>query len=160
MKRNLFWQVYKNLEKELLEITNIIYFNDDQLSVYSLKIAEMIMRAAMEIESIAKELYEQTGGEMNLPDVNGKKRDLYFDTDCLKHIESLWKLSKKEVFVVSPHFYFEKDENRVLTPLAKAYKMRKSGADWKRAYNAIKHYRSKSMQQASIKHLIRIMAAL
>jgi hypothetical protein len=160
VKSNLYWQVYKNLEKEVLEISNYIYFSDDQLGVYSLKNAELIIRAAIEVEGIAKSLYEQNGGNMNLVDNTGKNRDLYFDTDCLNYLESSWKLNKKKVFVTSPYFYFDKDENKILTPLYKANKRGTSGVDWKQAYQAIKHNRTDNINKANIKHLIRIMAAL
>ena len=40
MNNNLYWAVYKNLEREVLELANIIHFDDDQLKVYSIKISE------------------------------------------------------------------------------------------------------------------------
>ena len=59
---NLYWSVYKNLEKEFLELTNFIHFSDDQLKVYSMHIADLIVRCSIEIESISKELYFELGG--------------------------------------------------------------------------------------------------
>jgi hypothetical protein len=160
MKNNLFWQVYKNLEKEVLEIANFIYFSDDQLCVYSLKSAEIIMRAAIEIESIAKALYEQNCGNMNPVDDDDKIRDLYFDTDCLNFLELKWKLSKKKVYVTSPYFYFNIDDNKILKPLYKANKRGTSGSDWKQTYQAIKHNRAINIKKANVKILVRVMAAL
>jgi len=159
-KSNLYWQIYKNLEKEVLETSSFTYFSDDQLDTYSLKNIELIMRAAVEIESIAKSLYEQNGGIMNPVDDNGRSRDLYFDTDCLNFLELNWKLSKKKIFVTSPYFNFDKVENKILTPLNKANKRGTSGADWKQAYQAIKHNRLDNIKKANIKNLVRIMATL
>jgi len=158
MQVNLFWKAYKNLEKDVLDVTNYIHFTDCHKDVYSLRIAELIVRAAIEIESISKELYEQLDGDMHLKDVDGNKREPFFDTECLKHIDKHWKLSKKKVYAISHHLFFLKDENRILRPLREAHK--RKGVNWNRAYQAIKHNRSKEIKEASIKHLIRIMAAL
>ena len=77
-KLNLFWPVYKNLEKEFLNIADYIHFSDDQTDVYSMHIADLIVRCSIEIEAISKELYTQIVGETS--PIN---KDLYFDTDCL-----------------------------------------------------------------------------
>lgn len=94
------------------------------------------------------------------PKANNQRRDLYFDTDCLDLFEQKWILSKKQVLVSASILYFEKEENRVLTPLKKANKRGASGSDWKQAYQAVKHDRSKNLSCATIKHLIRAIAAL
>ncbi|MDR0971634.1 MAG: hypothetical protein LBM25_04535 [Bacteroidales bacterium] len=159
-ENNLYWSIYKNLEKEVIELSNHIYFSDDQLDVYSIKIAELIIRCSIEIESIVKELYEQNGGDMNPVDENGQKRDLYFDTDCMDYIENKWKLSKKKVFVSATTFYFKEKENLELTPLYKANKRGTSGSKWKQAYQSIKHNRANNISKGNIKNLIGSMAAL
>ena len=159
-KINIYWPVFKNLEKEVLALADTIHFCDEQLNVYSVKIAELLFRCAVEIESISKELYEQNGGNVCPVDSKEQSRDLYFDTDCLNYLEQKWVLSKKQVLVSAPTMYFEKDENKILTPLKKANKRGESGSDWKQAYQAVKHERGKSLNRANIKHLIRAMAAL
>lgn len=151
---NLYWSVYKNLEKELLVLSNQIHFDDHQLAVYSVKISELLIRCSVEIESIAKDLFLANGG--TLP----AERDLYFDTDCLDLLENLWSLSKKQVLVVAQNFYFADGDNQVLTPLKKANKRGTSGSDWKRAYQAVKHNRTHGLAKGNLKHLIRAMAAL
>ena len=57
MEFNNYWPVYKNLEEETLELTKYIQFTDDQLSVYSMHIADLLVRCAMEIEALSKELF-------------------------------------------------------------------------------------------------------
>jgi hypothetical protein len=48
MKRNLYWPVYKNLEKEIIELTYEITFDDNLIDkVYSVEIAELITRASI-----------------------------------------------------------------------------------------------------------------
>lgn len=98
-KPNLFWPIYKNLEKEIIRLADTIHFSDDQLNVYSIHIADLLVRCAIEIESISKELYFIAGGEITPSDKLGNPRDLYFDTDCIELLDSKWKLSKKEIII-------------------------------------------------------------
>lgn len=150
--------MYKNLESELLELSNYIHFSDDQESVYSPHISDLLIRTASEIEAIAKELYQRTGGNMNPDDGNGNTRTLYFDSDCIQHLDLQWKITKKAVNVVSPVFYFIKPENLVFLPLKNCNKQ--GSGRWKKAYQAVKHDRVKEMQAGNIGNLIRAMAAL
>ena len=60
---NMYWPVYKHLEKETLELAHYIHFDDRQLGVYSFYIADLLVRCAIEIEAISKEMYWQNGGE-------------------------------------------------------------------------------------------------
>lgn len=154
MNNNLYWNVYKSLERELLALAEIIHIDDGQLDVYSMKIADLLIRTSVEIESISKELYFREGGTK--PD----DKDLYFDTDCLALLESKWSLSKKVVMISSPIFYLKEDDNIYLTPLHKAYKRGSSSSDWQKAYQAVKHNRAKSINKGNIKHFIRSLAAL
>ena len=154
MGNNLYWNVYKSLERELLSLAEIIHIDDSQLDVYSMKIADLLIRTTVEIESISKELYFREGGTK--PD----DKDLYFDTDCLALLESKWSLSKKVVMVSSPILYLEGNDNIYLTPLHKAYKRGTSSSDWQKAYQAVKHNRAKSLKKGNLKHFIRSLGAL
>jgi len=151
---NLYWSVFRNLEKELITLSNQIHFDDKQLDVYSVKISELLIRSVVEIESIAKDLYLTNGGT-----IPGDS-DLYFDTDCLELLENKWSLSTKQVVVSAQNFYFANEDNQILTPLNKANKRGTSGSDWKKAYQAVKHNRTFSLSKGNLKHLIRAMAAL
>lgn len=154
MKNNLYWNVYKSLERELLAIAEIIHIDDCQLNVYSMKIADLLIRTSIEIESISKELYFREGGTK--PD----DKDLYFDTDCLALLELKWNLSKKVVMISSPMLYLEEDDNLYLTPLHKAHKRGTSSSDWQKAYQAVKHNRTRSLNKGNLKHFIRSLGAL
>ena len=154
MKNNLYWNVYKSLERELLALAEIIHIDDKQFDVYSMKIADLLIRTSVEIESISKELYFREGG------TKSDNKDLYFDTDCLALLESKWCLSNKVVMVSSPILYLEQNENLYLTPLHKAYKRGTSSSDWQKAYQAVKHNRGKSLHKGTLKHFIRSLGAL
>lgn len=152
MSHNLYWAIYQNLEEELIELSNNIHVDDNQLKVYSMKIAEMLIRVVVEVESIAKELYFQNGGDK--PDDN----QLFFDTDCLSYLNEKWILSKKKIQVVFGQFYFDIDENKILTPLEKAHLRGKE--KWIKAYQGIKHNRRNSLKNANLKNLIPALAGL
>jgi hypothetical protein len=64
------------------------------------------------------------------------------------------------VLVSATNFYFRIEENNILYPLNKAYKRGASGADWKKAYQAVKHERVRNLDKGNIKHLIRSLGAL
>lgn len=150
----LYWQVYLNLERELLGLADTIFINDEQQDVYSMRIADLLIRTVIEIEALAKELYLTNGGAV-VPD-----EEMYFDTVCMAHLDGLWNLDKKVVQVVSPSIYFEKEENKELCPLHKASKRGTSSADWNKAYQAVKHNRVKELSKGSLKNLIHGLAAL
>jgi hypothetical protein len=154
MSYNPYWSVYKNLERELLDLSNLIHIDDDQLKIYSTKISELLIRTVVEIESISKKLYFLNGGTK--PDDN----ELFFDTDCLALLENKWQLSKKQLLISAPNFYLNLDENNILTPLKKADKRGKSSSDWQKAYQAIKHNRVTALTEGNLKHLIRAMGSL
>ncbi|MGV7095266.1 hypothetical protein [Desulfovibrio sp. QI0434] len=159
-KQNLFWPIYKNIERETLAIADYIHFSDDQSKVYSIRIADLIIRCAVEIESISKFLYTSNGGNQNVIDSNGNRRELYFDTDCIDFLNNLWKLSVKEIQICAKNFYFTKESNLTLTPLHKANKRGDSGSSWKKAYQSIKHNRVKCIREATIKNLLNALGAL
>lgn len=155
---NMFWIIYKNLEKELLTLANNVHFCDTQDSVYSVHISDLLIRASVEIEAISKELYKTAGGNMTPLDDQGNERDLFFDSDCIQYLDLNWHITKKCVNVVAPNFYFAKKENLILRPLKNCNK-RGSGR-WKKAYQAVKHNRIESLSAGNIANLIRAMAAL
>ena len=59
---NFYWPIFKNLENEFSKLMYDIHIDDEQLNVYSSKISDLILRSAIEIESISKELYYSNGG--------------------------------------------------------------------------------------------------
>lgn len=157
---DLFWPVHKNIEQETVIFSKYIHFSSEQKTVYSMSIADLIVRCAVEIEAISKKIYEFLGGEMEPTDINGEKRDLYFNTDCLALIESKYLISKKEVIISASTFYFE-EEDRIISPLYKSYKRGTSGSKWKQAYQALKHDRYGSLKKwATVENLVNALGAL
>lgn len=147
-----FWNAYKRLEREVLELAEFIHISDDQLGVYSLKIGDLLVRAAIEAETLVKLLYYENGG------TKPSGKDLYFDTDCFKLLEDKWSLSKKVIFISAPSFFLK--ENRILRPLQKAYKRGSSSSKWQIAYQAVKHDRVNNQRSGNIGNLLLALGAL
>lgn len=155
-KTNLFWQVYLNLENEVLELSKYIFFTDDskhQLETYSTHIADLLVRVCVEIEAISKELYFDNGGTKT----RGSK-DIYFDEDCIALLNQLWELDTKTVKVVASTFNLIKDDNKVMTPLKNMHK--RSRTYWAKAYQAVKHDRYNSLHYGNVKALLQAMGSL
>lgn len=153
--QNIYWAIYKNLEKELISLTNVIHFDDEQLSCYSSKFIDLLIRICIEIESISKQLYLSNQG---IPFSN--ENEMYFDTVCLNYLENIFHLSSKTIFICNSNVYFQKSENLELKPLHKADKRGTSGADWKKAYQSIKHNRNANYKKGNMKNTIRALGAL
>lgn len=149
---NLYMPVYKRLENEVIFLTSNILFDDNQLNVYSLAIGDIIVRCAVEIEAISKELYVRLGGL-------GNAKDLYFDTDCIQLLVDKWNIDEKKIQITNPNMYFSPAKS-LLTPLHKANKRGSSGSKWKQAYQAIKHDRTHSIKQATINNMLQALGAL
>jgi len=149
---NIYWPVYKSLEHQFSELMSNIHIDDNQLSVYSLKISELILRAAVEIESISKDLYSLNQGT--------KTSHIKYDEVCIKHLNQLWNLEKKVIIVSSPNCF---QTDRLIYPFIKnefRTGVQKMTFGWNNAYQNIKHDRANSLKFGNIKYLFDIMAAL
>ena len=159
MLMNLFLPVYKRIEEDVLKVADVVFFDDDQLNTYSLTIGDLIVRCVIEVEAISKELYLRLGGDEEPIDNGGNKRDLYFDTDCIKLLVDKWKVDKKKLQITNANMYFSSDKS-VITPLHKAHKRGTSSSKWQQAYQAVKHYRTKSIKRATVNNLLNALGAL
>ena len=157
---NLYWSIYENLEAEVLRLADDIFFDDKQLKVYSVTIGNLIVRCAIEIESLAKELYCGLGGApATFKSRKGKKRYLSFDTKCLDLLIKTWKIDQKKIQIVSSKMSFAKN-NSVLAPLVDSNKYGDEGSPWKRAYQEFKHNRAQGMETATVENLLGALGAL
>jgi hypothetical protein len=156
---NLFLPVYKRIEEDVVKLTETIFFDDKQLTVYSLAIGDLLIRCVIEVEAISKELYLRLGGVEKPLDDDGNERDLYFDTDCINLLVDTWGIDKKKLQITNPNMYFSQ-EKAVLTPLHKSHKRGTSSSQWQQAYQAVKHYRTRSVKKATIENLLNALGAL
>jgi hypothetical protein len=143
---NLFWSVYTNLEKEVLYLADLVHFDDKQLSVYSVRIADLLIRCNVEAESLIKELYRCENGD-TLDKIGAMLVSLNDD----------WTLSKKQVSVASANMHFS-SFNTTFCPYG--YKPKKEN-DFYHAYNAVKHDRAENFAKyATLHYLLRALGAL
>jgi hypothetical protein len=169
---NLFWSVYKNLEREFIALSDIVYICDEdkcdnegvlisreQLSVYSVKIAELLIRTQVEIEAICCSLYKRDIS-IELPkhtDKDGNKKEEVAVGKVVTAVGDLFSLDSKLVNVVGTTVYLTKKENRTFAPIG--YKSKKEG-DYYSAAKAVQHGRHDNLHKASIGILIRALAGL
>lgn len=151
MSARLHWNTYKGLEREFLSLADNVHINDKQLSVFSLKTAELLLRTASEIESISKDLYSAVSG---MP----TSRETYFDSDCIKYLNDKWHIEKRVVYVNCQQVYLDNVENTILTPLKKASVQ--GACDWKKAYQAVKHDGRVCLEKGNIKNFLKSLGAL
>lgn len=149
---NIFWPVYKNLESEFSKLMYHIHIDDFQKNVYSSKIADILLRSVVEIESISKDLYVANGGI--------KTSYIRYDEDAIKFLNKKWLLDKKTVLISSTNCFFT---NKEILPFVKnETRTGKSNKtySWNNSYQNIKHDRAKNLKYGNIKYLFDSMAAL
>ena len=127
--KNSFWPEYKNLEKQVIDLTNHVCFCDEQVNVFSRENSNLILQIGSEIESISKELhrryYDESKKKFKLEVDKLKKHTrnpnkLQFDYDCLADLDTMWLLRKKEICVTGVNFYF-RNELSSCAPLEGVY---------------------------------------
>lgn len=146
MSEQIYFPIYERIEKEVLELSSAIYFSDDQVGVYSIYIADLIVRCSVELESIAKDIYKKE--TKTKPESPG---------ECFIWMEKHWEISKKGISIDSPYFHFKENFFPMLCPFDY---QNKSADDYYSQYNAIKHNRAKNLYKANIYTLIRVLGAL
>lgn len=144
---NLYFPVYRNIENEVIELSKGIYFSDEQLKVYSIKISELLSRCLTEIESLYKDLYRRLHDNHSPKNIG----------DAWRLLEQEWNLSTKQLAVTSDNFFFDKSFQPYVTPFEYT---NGSANDFYSAYNAIKHDRAKNLPKANLNALIRALGAL
>lgn len=154
----IYWSTYKNIESEVQKLADSIHVNDTQISVYSYRIGDLIVRTLVEVESISKDLYYQNEVKKLL---RGDRKE-HFDSKCLKFLDERWKLSKKEISITGSDFFFRDNGiNKTITPFhVKTWNFGEEKNEWLSAYQAIKHDKRKSLEVSTFKNLLHALGAL
>ncbi|WP_186422587.1 hypothetical protein [Lacrimispora celerecrescens] len=149
MSQNLFFPIYQQLEKELMELSRFITFDHRQLVVYSTKIADMLLRTVSEIENISKELCKKE--KIKFYDSKKHIRNVVYFNDYFLKLEECYGLSSRLV-----NFIFENCNENIfdikLSPFRKDLVIKVKGKEketwsWYNAYNKIKHDRIKILNK-------------
>ncbi|WP_276889742.1 hypothetical protein [Faecalibaculum rodentium] len=130
MNSELFWLRYLNFEEKVVKLTEYIAFNDEQKTVYSPYIADLIIQIGVEIEALSKEVFRKYGGQWD--------SDSYpqFDKDCLSYLEQSLSISKKIVNIANPLIEFSSSK---LYPFKGFNYTGARAKNWKKAYMALRH---------------------
>lgn len=90
----------------------------------------------------------------------------YFDNHCLSYLIAKWGLNNRKIDIVSIHMEFSAGINYDIFPFSNSElndrysKVTKNPGGWLKAYQEIKHYRSKSQKFGSIYHMMKALGAL
>lgn len=150
--------------------------DDNQLSVYSLEMADLICNIFASIEGLSKDIYKylsnkETGiqpliehEEQRINSIKGTKAELRepkFDEDALKSLDLIWDLSSKKIEVSSDLIFFTK-ELSLIKPLNKIICCNDCCNDrsLNDAYQSIKHNRIANIKKATVKNVIEALGAL
>lgn len=152
-KERLFFQIYQSLEKELLEMTDYIHFSENNLDVYSVKLANFILRANVECESLLKELYKKTKHFNSLSEAKQSKA---LENSTYREVNAVYKLDKKKIYIASEIFYFQEKYSEPFIPFV--YKKNKK--DPIQIYNAIKHDKVNNLEKADLETAINMLGTL
>lgn len=158
-KSNMFWTVYKKMEKDVIDLSYYIHFSDEeredkdkhkhnQIWTYSNRIADLLIAISTQIESLFFELYK-----------NEFKDSTANIGAAISKIDEKWNLSAKQVKIISKNMYFS-DVNgfgNYFSPMG--YKSHDEN-DYYGAYCAVKHNRINTLYKANINVQIRALASL
>lgn len=162
MAQNLFKPVYNRLEQEFKELSYCIAFDKKNLSVFSIKIADMILRTVSECENIARAICQKEG--IKFLDKKRQTRKVIYFYEYIDELDKIFGLSK---WLVS--FKFENSSEDIFisksTPFRKDIKTKNGKKEiddwcWYDAYNSIKHNRNKYFKKANLENLIYGLEAL
>lgn len=162
MQQNLFHPVYERLEQEFKELSYSIAFDKKNLSVFSIKIADLILRTVSECENVARAICQKE--KIKFKDKSGKIRKLIYFYEYIEELEKIFGLNK---WLVNFNYTNSSVDifNLKNTPFKKNKKTKIGKKDfenwsWYDAYNSIKHNRVKYFKKANLENLILALEAL
>lgn len=151
---DIFWSSYKSLESEVEKVFRYIHIEDSQLDVYSMKLCELMLRIAVEIESISKNVY------LGIEEIKEKETDNRNYEDLIKEINKKYKIDKKVVLLTSPDCFLS---NREFSPFEKNTERtgkKRMTYCWNNAYQNVKHDRVKHQSSGTIGNVLFGLSAL
>lgn len=107
--QNAYWVGYRKLEQRVIELSNSIYFDDTQMSVYSNEIADLILSVVAKIESITKDYYETHIYPFNFDKNNKEYSDSFFYKQKVEITKKRkWEYLEKLNLVIKETFLSDK----------------------------------------------------
>jgi hypothetical protein len=141
--KSMLCRSYKILESDLKKVFEYIEPSDDNLSTYSHRTYELLLRAATEFESNCKIILE----------ANGYTMSTHLNITHYCKIDKAAKLSEYEVCL---------DIWRPQRKIIRPFQQWQSGhsLSWYQAYNDVKHNRQINFNQANVDNLVQAVAGV
>jgi hypothetical protein len=141
-KKDLLWNYYLTLVKELSIISDYIEFDEANYQTYSTELAKLLMAASSEVDVVLKQLCVFFKKKKH-KDINDYKATI--KGSLIKDIFI------NETILIPRH-------GLVLRPWSNW--KGKTNPEWWRAHNEVKHKRSEYFSQATLKNTLNAMGAL
>lgn len=138
----IHWNYFLALESDLEQVSRYIEFSKKNFNTYSIELAHLLLAVSSEVDVIIKALCELKNptGHRNIYDYRNTVRaripELISETCSI------------------PRFGLE------LKPWSNWKGTQDKHPDWWHSYNAVKHHRDQSFDQANLKNVLNAMAAL
>jgi len=137
-----YWSIYKRIEKEVSDITFDIYLCDEHMDVYSIHMAELLLRIGAECENIIKSL-----AQANNIIIRNKNMQSIIDELC-----TTFEFQTKEVQIIWNYSFVS---NKIIKPFDTWNNQNSRNPNWYKAYNDIKHNRNDvNIKSATYKNII------
>lgn len=150
----IYNQMFRRIEKEVLDLSYLISIEEGQKKVYSSHIAELCLRLAGLLESSLKYRYSKISDEKLKYDENKLIKSLGL-TD--KKVFVHWEMYKIDKRVFQP---FKKNEERVKHDLSNVGKDGDQNYGWNNAYQSLRHNLVDSIRHyGTLEYLFEILAA-
>ena len=148
-----YWPVYERLEREFRELTFSISLDDANLEVFSMYLAELVLRIGQECENASKSLAKELGlsptsraiEKLNFPELG-------------KLLCASVPLNTKTVEV---RWIYQSLANKLLSPFSSwSSGTTSTNPAWYDAYNGLKHDRNANFRKATYRNALEGLAGL
>jgi len=147
-----YWPVYERLEREFRKLTFSISLDDANLEVFSMYLAELVLRIGQECENVGKSLAKELG----LSPPSGLIEDLNFPRLGTLLCTTV-PLKTKTVEV---RWIYQSLTNKLLSPFDSWSTGTSTNPAWYVAYNGLKHDRNANFRQATYRNVLEGLAGL
>jgi hypothetical protein len=153
MREKYFWPIFLKIENEFKELCYYIEVVPDQLEVYSINIAELILRTVAEVENVAKQIC--MAENIEFVDKHGNERTFVRFQEYIDKLNEVFDLQNKAVSVIYDQINPFTYETKLLP-----FKTTNGKNTWYSAYNSIKHNRVQNFEKANLGNFIDALSAL
>lgn len=144
-KSKIQWNYFIALEDDLVKVARYIEFHEDNLNVFSIELAHLLLSAASEVDVMAKCVCGQVAPKSKPVNINDYR-------------VILMKAGQKEIPNVATVKVLVRRYGMNFTPW-KNWANDKN-PDWWTGYNEVKHQRDRHFDKATLRHAIDAVAAL